>query len=346
MRNARVSSCKAIVAGCLSLVLVSTGGLGCLNKTALALEEASTEEAQSLDAPPEGTYDDQVDATVPGIEVEDEGPSIELVPDDAPLDGRESERLTQQGTIESSSIVLIEDDSNAEEPHAEEESTDVIDRVEPWEGADYRERVGKSTSESVALPDGRWVEFEDGSKGYMRNDELVYGWADIAGAEYYFDEAGHMLTGWQSLTSAQGLTRDVYLRSSGSVATGWCEVDGQMYYFKPDGSMVRGWLTIVDDATGEERHYYLSESGTMLTGWQDVDGARLYFRASGSLAIGWADVEGVGKCFFDQFGSMVAGWQTINERTYHFTDNGAMQTGMVEVDNSSYVFSDKGVLVI
>jgi len=91
---------------------------------------------------------------------------------------------------------------------------------------------------------------EDGYWRYYQGGEPVTGWLNHKGIDYYLDEQGNALTGWQ-------------------------EVDGQKRYFSPTGAMRTGWM---DTAEGR---LYLLKNGVAAQGWRRIDGQLYCFDENG-----------------------------------------------------------------
>lgn len=95
--------------------------------------------------------------------------------------------------------------------------------------------------------DGFWVFYEASANTKLKMRFLEYG-----GKNYWFDQLGHM-------------------------ATGWKYINGKWYYFDKNGAMVKGWFEYSTDAW-----YYLDpETGVMQTSDRIIDGELYNFSADG-----------------------------------------------------------------
>lgn len=125
--------------------------------------------------------------------------------------------------------------------------------------------------------------------------------------KYFFDDDGHMLTGWQSITNSSGDVDTYYLgdENQGYAHLMWQYIqpdyefmeetdedyDGyEMFYFGWDGKMTYG-----EESELENEHYIFDENGVRLTGWQPgitpTDPAlginKYYDTETGIRASGW-----------------------------------------------------------
>lgn len=76
-----------------------------------------------------------------------------------------------------------------------------------------------------------WADLEDGRHYFLPEGPMVFGWQEIDGKRYCFDEeTGAMVTGWLQ----QG-EYSYYLQEDGTPAVGPTVIDGDTHYFSPKG---------------------------------------------------------------------------------------------------------------
>ena len=165
---------------------------------------------------------------------------------------------------------------------------------------------------------------------------MVKGWKQVGGKWYYFDGDGVMVTGLQKLDG-----KNYLFNGSGAMVTGWQSMDGKWYYFDPSGAMAEGWKQI------DGKWYYLAswEDGAMLTGIQELDGKKYYFNGSGAMATGWQSADGKWY-YFEGSGAMKTGWLQSGGKWYYLDpwENGEMVTGLKKLDGATYFFNGSGVM--
>lgn len=146
-----------------------------------------------------------------------------------------------------------------------------------------------------------WMTDENGSQYYLNEQgEPLTGWQVLDGSTYYFDENGVMCTGW---------VEDHYLNPDGTMAMGLTDTDDGKYYFDENGFKVTGWLEAADGT------YYLNEDGHPYSGWMMTDTARLYFTEDGKMATGFLEVEGIERYFTSDgnYVPLVNPWHEVPE---------------------------------
>lgn len=160
--------------------------------------------------------------------------------------------------------------------------------------------------------------------------QQVFGWFDLDGKRYYFDENGSMLKGLQKIKNNW-----YYFDDFGVMHKGWL-YDGDCWrYFKNTGEMAIGFETV------NKVKYYFNESGEMITGWRFVNDKWYYFENSGAMHFGWLN-KGNAKYYFKDNGEMAVGLETINKEKYYFNELGEMITGWRFVDDKWYYFENYG----
>ena len=94
---------------------------------------------------------------------------------------------------------------------------------------------------------------------YPSNGTAAQKWILSDVTKYYFDNAGIMKTGWQTISG-----KKYYFLSNGVMATGFQKIGGKWYYFSAGGVMQTGWKTIGG------KKYYFGADGAAETGWYNV----------------------------------------------------------------------------
>lgn len=102
--------------------------------------------------------------------------------------------------------------------------------------------------------------------------ENLQGWLHMGPLNYYLDEQGNPLTGWQTIFGDL-----FYFNEHGAQEVGWLHEDAASYYLLADGGMAIGWRSI------DGKNYCFAADGTMQTGWTTRNGTICYLNTDGSL---------------------------------------------------------------
>ena len=173
---------------------------------------------------------------------------------------------------------------------------------------------------------------------FDENGPMYKGWNRIDDVWYYFCKEdnefegyieGGMVTGWKKLNTSLGEFW-FYFDNNGHMQTGWQRIDNEWYYFcKQDneiegyaeGSMVKGWKKL--DTTMGQFWFYFDENGHMLTGWQRINSEWYYFCKQNNEVTGYAQ------------GGIVTGWKkldtTLGKFWFYFDENGHMQKDWINL---------------
>lgn len=231
-----------------------------------------------------------------------------------------------------------------------------------WEKIDGKWYVFDAASAKQLL---EWQYRADGGDTFTHyfdpaTGQSPQGLATVNGAQRYFAEDGHMVTGWH--TDEDGSR--YYFYQNGELATGVVTIEGALYSFDAEGKMKTGWNTAKDGgryyftdkgaATGwhkaeDGRWYRFSEdTAKQLYGWQYrpvEDGTHTFFyNADGSLpSAGFQTVGGLARYFHDD-GHMATGWNKIDDKLYYFSTNGERVSGATTIGGISYPFAADGSL--
>lgn len=171
------------------------------------------------------------------------------------------------------------------------------------------------------------------------------GWNKILN-QYYYQKSGKLLTGWQTIGSADfyfNTEADAYTGVSSPYAlTGWQTIAKKTFYFKKSGAA--------------------GAMGKLYKGWQNVSGSKFYFRKNGALGkrgemyVGFQNVSGK-KYYFEKSGAdgkkgkLATGWKKIGDYQYYFKTTGGngtrgqMYTGTKKIGGKTYVFDSSGHLL-
>lgn len=109
-----------------------------------------------------------------------------------------------------------------------------------------------------------WI-YENGAWCYYEQNTLQTGWFCSGGVDYYLQEDGYAVTGWQTING-----KNRYFSNTGAMRVGWLRTDGNTYYMLSNGVAARG-LRMIDD-----KLYFFEEDGTMKTGGEVVVDAVSY----------------------------------------------------------------------
>ena len=184
--------------------------------------------------------------------------------------------------------------------------------------------------------DGKWYYFSENESAKFALGEMVVGWTNHHGNQYYYDLNGQMVYGWYDIdgvgyyfrkatgVNEQGLRKEagkVYYYVNGQKYTGEKQIDGKWYCFGNDGIMVTGWYNL----SGKKVYY--GSDGAMCYGEQRINGSWYCFNSStGAMITGWYNLPGK-KVYYGSDGKMVYGTQVIGGKTYRFnTKTGALIT--------------------
>lgn len=207
------------------------------------------------------------------------------------------------------------------------------------------------------------------------------GWQMVEGYWRYFDDAGVLATGVQTIKDG-GEYRVYTLDSNGCVTanddwvtfhgavryyrgmemlTGWQFLDGYWRYFDDTGALYREEAPLLLDGVeyrvnsegilrvdgggwvslNGEKRYL--DGTEMRTGLQHIGGNRYLFDSNGVMLTGWQTVEGK-TFYFDQSGAMLTGWQFLDGSWYSIHKSNGRRTGIQSVGGVRYFFDAQGRL--
>ncbi|MDY4206229.1 MBL fold metallo-hydrolase [Blautia obeum] len=226
----------------------------------------------------------------------------------------------------------------------------------------------------------RWV--QDGYNWrYWHADDMRFAsseWLGYQNNEYYFDNNGKMVTGWNWINkicyffnSTGELVKDAWINGHYVDKEGkWIEkystaawrISGNQWWYRcGNGSWLANEWATIDDVC-----YYFDTDGWMATGWKKIDGIWYYFKQDGSLAVNqWID-----NCYVDDTGAWIEGYEEnrwinsegrwwyrhgdgsytklefeeINGEWYYFDADGWMVTGWQLIHGEWYYFAGNGIM--
>jgi glucan-binding YG repeat protein len=174
---------------------------------------------------------------------------------------------------------------------------------------------------SGKIEKGTWKQATDPISGgstmywfYLLSDGKVAKstWRKINDKYYYFDEDGHMLTGWV-------FEDTYYLGDDGAMKTGWAQLED------PDGNSSSDFAP-GDEVQDGENWYYFSSSGRKYCAENDgeyiekrISGKKYCFDSDGVLQFGWVNMNGedeVGEKitdykYYNSDGTLRTGWYSL-----------------------------------
>ncbi len=105
-------------------------------------------------------------------------------------------------------------------------------------------------------------------------DTIPRGWMCQKDNWFFYDNSGHMYTGWLNDGGHTYLLNPI----NGIMITGWYLLDGTTwYYFDGSGKMLTGLQLINNE------YYYMDQSGAMTVGWQWIVDAWYYFNPANGI---------------------------------------------------------------
>ncbi|MGL4850563.1 MAG: N-acetylmuramoyl-L-alanine amidase family protein [Clostridium sp.] len=193
--------------------------------------------------------------------------------------------------------------------------------------------------ESGIMQSDGWI-YDEMNMDYRyckESGEVVKGWLNSNGKYYYLEQRdGVMQRGVLHLDE-----KEYYLNEDGAMVTGWNWLDKEWmneyayYYYAPSGELQREWQWI------EDAYYYLSYDGKMTTEWQNIDGVYYYLGGNGAMRTGWQWINNA-YYYLGSDGAMRTGWQWIDDAYYYLAPGGEMSKGWNYIDNNWYYLYDNG----
>ena len=154
--------------------------------------------------------------------------------------------------------------------------------------------------------------------------------AQIDDVDYYFDENGEYVTGFQEING-----KTYVFDSEGKlIHDGFVEMNGNYYYVEND--------TLVNGKQRIEGKWYYFDNFIMQTGTVTINGMDYIFNEDGTMQVEWIGNKFVNDATGDYFKSCFA---QIDGVDYYFDGNGEYVTGIQEIDGKTYVFDSEGKLI-
>lgn len=162
-------------------------------------------------------------------------------------------------------------------------------------------------------------------------------WAeDGTGMNYFFDENGHMVTGWHNYGSSLDIYGNwAYCNADGTPYTGWLAYGSDWYYISNGWMRTEDWVNTYVDAAGNNTtdsysyvdgsyvqntwvsSYYVGRDGKMVKGWYELK----YFSSDGYTTTNeWIYTNPAD-------GSFYTGWVSSGGKWYYIDANGYMVKG-------------------
>lgn len=188
-----------------------------------------------------------------------------------------------------------------------------------------KEQPSKETVVEVVNKEG-WQK-ENNQWRYYENNQPVSNWKKIAGAWYYFNQDGIMLS--------NTIFNDYLLNNSGALTeSSWVKIDNQWYYATEDGKVTRNnWKKIAGV------WYRFDENGIMISNAVYDD---YLFKSSGALAENsWVKI--ADKWYYgNQEGKINRDtWAKIDGLWYRFDESGVMLSATIYKD---YLLKTSGAM--
>lgn len=195
---------------------------------------------------------------------------------------------------------------------------------------------------------------------------LSYGKNNETQGKFFFDEDGHMLSGWQTITNKDGETNMYYLgeEDDGHAHLLWQKLtpaddmfgdyDGQeRFYFGWEGKMSRNGECKIGGS-----HYIFDENGVMRTGWQpgievdspDFAGLNAYYDLdTGARVKGWlyayepdsSDSESGEPAWY----YMLKDGHAYNDGGVEGGEDGNQTAATKRISGNTYLFNQQGKMV-
>ncbi len=206
-----------------------------------------------------------------------------------------------------------------------------------------------------------WAYFQDNGK-IVQSD-----WKKVGDKSYYFNDEGHMLTGWV-------LDNGYYLNSDGSMAVGWKKLtppsedadggggpesssgDGQRwYYFLSNGKkyVPEGGAEFGERKIGNSR-FAFNDKGEMVTGWVRItsggaNGGSIknykYYNSDGTIRTGWYSIDPP-EALADRYDNTVEWFYFSSSGEPHASASSKLLAGdLVRIKGNQYLFNENGVPV-
>lgn len=217
-----------------------------------------------------------------------------------------------------------------------------------------------------------------------KGERLVNAWSTDAAAQYYFNDLGFAVKGWQGIDGAQYYFGNDFL----PYKNGEFEIEGTNFKFDENGKLVTevalglqknsdGKLFFVINASGlraknqwqiaDGSAYYFGDDEFAVTGEQDIGGEKFIFDSEFKLKTGLCQdsagnyfyikdtsaqrvkndfsPDAAARYYFDENGFAVKGWRQIGDYKYYFDESFLPVTGEKIIEDKKYNFDEQGRLV-
>ena len=202
-----------------------------------------------------------------------------------------------------------------------------------------------------------WAYFDNKGK-VVRNS-----WKKISDIWYYFDDEGHMATGWVD-------NNNYYLGENGAMYTGWHKLmppdqnsdsnrpaspgdqgldnDKKWYYFGSNGKMYVPSSSFGEKKIGENK-YAFDSSGAMVVGWVNVVDTTndtitdyRYYNSDGTIRKGWYAIQPP-DALSSQYDDEVEWFYFNNQGVPQASGSNELKANdMIKISNKYYLFAKNG----
>lgn len=202
-----------------------------------------------------------------------------------------------------------------------------------------------------------WAYFDNKGK-VVRNS-----WKKISDIWYYFDDEGHMATGWVD-------NNNYYLGENGAMYTGWHKLmppdqnsdsnrpaspgdqgldnDKKWYYFGSNGKKYVPSSSFGEKKIGENK-YAFDSSGAMVVGWvnvvdttNDIITDYRYYNSDGTIRKGWYAIQPP-DALSSQYDDEVEWFYFNNQGVPHASGSNELKANdMIKISNKYYLFAKNG----
>ncbi len=171
---------------------------------------------------------------------------------------------------------------------------------------------------------------KDGSE--VMNDFIIHD-----GKEYYADNQGHLVTGYQLING-----QHMYFNEDGSqIKDVIVNLNGKLMYFDKDtGAQVSNRFVLYNGNV-----FYANNDGNLVTGYQHIGDHYLYFNSDGTQVKGqFVKINNEDKYFNESDGYQVTNNFVFNDGNIYYLDaEGLKVTGYQQIDGQEMYFDNNGI---
>ena len=230
-------------------------------------------------------------------------------------------QVTQESDItQDENAAAVIEEKNLETADAEVDSTETDSTEENvTEDALTVEYDAETQAPSAEEKQVGWKKEDDGWYYYNNDGHLKTGWLQLGETYYYLDGNDPEHPGRMACDEKKTINGyNYFFNTSGAMQTGWVRRPEGWYYAYPGGNQRFGWVK-----TGGY-WYYLDQnneeySGLMVHDQTLIIGNTEYvFKSGGAMYTGWRYVSGEGYYYYDEnSGQKISGWKSVNGNWYY-----------------------------